>query len=304
MNYIAGKVTIITVYYNREYAVKESLESLINQSYENYEIIVVNDGSTDSTLDEINKFSHIENLSVIDKNNTGFVDSIYEAIECSDAEYIAIHGSGDVSLKDRLIKQVDILNKYQNVGVVGVHCQVINEITNKVSELNSYNGLYKKPNKMLRDGNFITQGEIMFRRAFYDLAGKYNKIFKYSQDYDLWLRMSHYCDFYIISEVLYQRYSRKDGVSGSIGKVIQQQYLVCFAKYCDNKGLRKPNPLDLIFVHGDTNFKKRIIRLYLKGLYCGLNEEDYNILSLTLKKEFGVIFKTFFMTIMKFKIRK
>jgi len=304
LKYVKGKVSIITVYYNRMDAVKESINSLISQSYKNCEIIVVNDGSTDCTLDEINKFSHVSNLKIIDKKNTGFVDSIYEAIESTDSEYVAIHGSGDISLPRRIESQIDLLKSNFQVGVVGVHCEVVNEVTNKTSSLCLYEGVYQRPTKMLRKGNFITQGEVTFRRDIYDIAGKYNKLYKYSQDYDLWLRMSHYCDFYIIPEILYKRFSRKDGVSGNIGKVILQQYLVCFARQCDENGIKKPHPIELILVKSDWKFKKRLLRLLIKGFVCGANSHDYQTLLYAIKKEFGWVLYFISMIILKYKIRK
>ena len=101
-------VSIITVYYNREQYIKESIQSLLEQTYKNTEIIIVDDGSNDETLNILNKFTD-NRIRIISHGNMGFVKSIKKAIDISKGKYIAIHGSVDISHANRIERQVDFL---------------------------------------------------------------------------------------------------------------------------------------------------------------------------------------------------
>jgi len=210
-------VSVITVFYNREEYVFNSIKSLLEQDYENIEIIAVDDGSTDNTLQKLNSFSD-KRLKVITHNNMGFVKSIINAVTVSNGEIIAIHGSGDISYENRISKQVSILEENKDVGVVGCFVKKTNLVNKRVSfhrpvispDINLTEQLFKH--------NFFTHGEVMFRKELYTKVGGYREVFKYSQDYDLWLRMSLVTNFNIIPEVLYERFTLTNGVSNSVEK--------------------------------------------------------------------------------------
>src|SRR5690625_1367943 len=123
-------VSIVTVFYNRANYVKASIESLLNQTYENIEIIAIDDGSTDNTLEKLKLFESDSRFKVISHSNIGFVRSIKKAIKYSNGEVIAVHGSGDISLPSRIEKQVDILIKKPHIGVVGCEVKLINPLIN------------------------------------------------------------------------------------------------------------------------------------------------------------------------------
>ncbi|MDZ7835005.1 MAG: glycosyltransferase family 2 protein [Alkalibacterium sp.] len=114
-------VSIVTVYYNRENQVKESIESLLNQTYQNIEIIAVDDGSTDNTYKLLSSYKD-SRLKVIRHTNSGFVKSIRKAIEHSNGDIIAVHGSGDISFLNRIEKQVSVLKNNSRIGVVSCYC--------------------------------------------------------------------------------------------------------------------------------------------------------------------------------------
>mgnify|MGYP000891441484 CR=1 FL=1 len=241
------KVSVITIYYNREDYVEESIRSLLNQTYTDMEIIVVDDGSTDRTYQKLLEFSD-PRLKVYTHSNRGFVKSIIEAIQMSTGELIAIHGSGDISLPRRIEKQVEVMQQYPNVGVVGCY----------IDELNMVSGqrIYRRPyisdktnltDQIIRSNPF-TQGEVMFRRDVYEKVGGYRDFFRYSQDRDLWLRMSLVTDFYIIKEVLYHRFTLPGGVSRTTDKVVMQKYFADLACQCIE--LRRNGMPDLIEQYG------------------------------------------------------
>jgi len=270
------KVSVITIYYNRERYVTESIQSLLNQTYTNIEIIAVDDGSTDGTFQKLSEFND-PRLTVYTHPNMGFVKSLIEAIQKSTGELIAIHGSGDISLPQRIEKQVKIMQQFPNVGIVGCYVDELDLVSGKTMQRRPYISHTKNLTDQIIRSNPFTQGEVMFRRSVYEQAGGYREFFKYSQDRDLWLRMSLITDFYIIDEVLYRRFTLPGGVSRTIEKVIMQKYFVSLACQCIE--LKRKGLPDLIEQHGiyAPFYRKRDNRLawnlFLLSIYEWMNGE-------------------------------
>jgi len=110
-------VSIIIPTYNNSIFLEEAIASLLTQTYENYEIIVVNDGSTDDTLSILRKYS--PEIRIINQNNQGKSKARNEGIKASQGEFIAVMDSDDVSDKDRILLQINYLIEHKNIGVVG-----------------------------------------------------------------------------------------------------------------------------------------------------------------------------------------
>lgn len=218
------KVTVVTGYYNRSPVLFRTIRSILRQSYEDIEFIVFDDASTDGTADRLlelqEDFDDSRLKVVLQTENTGFVSGLKSAISSSDSEYIAIQGSGDVSRFRRIDKQVSLLEDRPEVGLVGSWYLNVAE-----------NGTVYRPRRpiadgmgieKLREGNVFSHGEVMFRRATYNEVGGYRTAFKFSQDYDLWLRMAQICELATVPSFEYERYVQTDGVSYSPAKVIEQ----------------------------------------------------------------------------------
>lgn len=222
-------VSIISVYYNRKNHVTTSVQSLLNQSYPELEIILVDDGSTDGTLQELQNFTDAR-VRVIAGPNQGFVTALKEAIATAQGSLIAIHGSGDVSGPQRVEKQVEFLLEHPEVGVVGCHVENINRTTQTTTRFESV--ITSDLTTQLKNKNPFTHGEVMFRKTVYDEVGGYRPFFKYAQDYDLWLRMSTRTRFGVVPEVLYTRFAHGDGIELNLEKKAQQLLYADFAVQC------------------------------------------------------------------------
>jgi len=270
------KVSVVTVYYNRGALVKESIRSLLDQSYEDLEIIAVDDGSTDDTLARLQSFRD-RRLRVVTHANRGFTASIIEAVRLASGELIAVHGSGDYSYPERIRRQAELLRARPDVGVVGCLVENVNLLTGRKTIYGKLDDTEPALPQLLR-GNVFTHGEVMFRRTVYEAAGGYRPLFKYSQDYDLWLRMAPLAGFALVREVLYRRYTQPDGVSASAEKRIVQQYLAELARQCAEERLAGgADPIDAHGAHG-LLFRRRsgrLARVFLKlGLETLLDEGD------------------------------
>ncbi|PML57943.1 glycosyltransferase family 2 protein [Vibrio lentus] len=212
---MSPKVSIITGYYNRSDALDVTIDSIMHQSYQDFELIVFNDCSTDDTKEELAKIEkkYSDNRIVIinHKNNKGFVQGMIDAIKLSRGTYICVQGSGDLSFPERVKKQVELLDSRPNVGVVGCYYENYVETTG-VSRKRYKNADGITFEELIKE-NIYSHGEVMYRRSIYDEVGGYRKEFINCQDYDLWLRMIKVTNFSTVKDLLYRRYIRYDGVS-------------------------------------------------------------------------------------------
>lgn len=209
------RVSVICGYYNRSELVDRTLQSILSQTERDLELVVFDDASTDRTLARIEQFAdrvRDGRLKIrVHEVNRGFVRGLSEAIESTDSEYIAIQGSGDVSLPMRLERQLGVLREQPKVGVVG--CWYYNVIErDSVRRLRKPDAGSASLSSLLK-ANVFSHGEVTMRRSTYEAAGGYRTAFRNSQDIDLWLRMIRLSTFDTVPEVLYERYVQFDGVS-------------------------------------------------------------------------------------------
>lgn len=229
------QVVVACAWYNRADYIRGTVDSLLAQDFDSYEVVIVNDGSSDPRVREILDSYDDPRLQVIHQENIGFVGAIRRAISLSSSPLIAIQGAGDVSYPRRIRMQAEFLQENNDIAGVGVGVKNINfgGVKDGFSRvINNEAGLFSKADFMT-DKNPFTHGEVMFRREVYDVVDGYRSVFKFSQDRDLWLRMVEHKNFARIPEVLYERRSfSSDGVSGDTAKAIVQKKLSYFARQC------------------------------------------------------------------------
>lgn len=167
--------------------VKEAISSILHQTFSNFELIIVNDGSTDSTLDLIKSFSD-ERIKIIDQENHGLAYSLNKGIEHSQGKYIARIDADDICLANRLEIQYDCMEKYPEVDVLGGAVNYINEkgdyLGRSFPVTNSRVIKYFIENK----GNVVAHPTVMVRKQAFTNYGLYYADLKFKQDYHLWCK--------------------------------------------------------------------------------------------------------------------
>jgi len=241
------KVTIVTGYYNREDYVDESIQSLLDQDYDNYDIVIFDDASTDNTFQRLKLFQ--ENNSKIKlirhSSNIGFVRGLINAISNIDSEYIAIHGSGDISVPDRIKEQVKYLDLNPEVGMVSSRSKAKNGDNEK-----KYLSIQRITTENLQSGNPISHGATMFRSKVYNKVGGYREYFTFSQDYDLWLRISLVAEIHILPQFHYIKENSNDTISRNISKIIIQLMLSSYSSQLIE--MRREKGYDMIDMYGNN----------------------------------------------------
>lgn len=216
------RISVITGYYNRADAVEQSINSILQQDFENFEFIIFDDASTDDTLNKLRRFDDLRIRLIAHPRNMGFVRGLIHAVSIARGEFIAIHGSGDISHPSRLRRQLEVLEADPSVSLVGCYYRTI-RVDGSELKVHTPNADAVSLEKLLK-GNVFSHGEVMFRKSHYEVVGGYRPEFKYCQDYDLWVRMRQVGRFATVPEVLYTRVAREDGVSYRPEKVVEQAH--------------------------------------------------------------------------------
>lgn len=189
-------VSIVIPVYNGEKYIEESLNSCLNQTYSNIEIIVVNDASTDSTLNILNKYhkndKRIRVITVSKKENLGQV--INEGIRASEGVYIARMDADDIMYQDRIEKQVAFLEANPKTILVGGQLDIIGEDGNITGSRN-----YSLDDKELRRNLFLFQPfahpAVMIRKSSLEEIGLYPEDTKKVEDTKLMFLLSQVGEF-------------------------------------------------------------------------------------------------------------
>lgn len=184
------KVSIIMGIYNCESTIKESIESIISQTYTNWELIMCDDMSTDNTYEIAKKYvdKYSEKIILIqNEENSGLAFSLNHCLQYATGDYIARQDGDDMSVKDRFEKQVEFLEKNRKYDLVG--SRMISFDENGINGVRG-GGVEKPSHIMLTTSTPFCHATIMARSYVYkELNGyKVNKYTMRCEDVDLWFR--------------------------------------------------------------------------------------------------------------------
>lgn len=188
------KVSIIMPVYNGEKFLREAIESILSQTFTDFEFIIINDGSTDNSLKIIKEYvDKDKRIKIIDQKNTGIIGALNNGLKISSGEYIVRIDADDISLPERLEKQINCLEK-EEAYLCGSWANIIDENghnTNK--KLNYPPRFWQEIKKYLIRGNPFIHPSVIFSREIYekekDKNGNLYKNYKHIEDYELWTRI-------------------------------------------------------------------------------------------------------------------
>lgn len=185
------KVSVILPVYNCEAFIHQSIRSILDQTYQELEFIIIDDCSTDNTLAIIKRIQDDRIKLILKTKNTGYVESLNTGIAEAKGEYIARMDADDISLPERIEKQVVFLDNHKDVAVVATKINLIDykenqmgdwkndKLTNTAADIIDY----------LPKGNCICHPSIMAKKEVLEYY-KYDTNQYGSEDWDLWLRLT------------------------------------------------------------------------------------------------------------------
>lgn len=266
MNNIS-KISVIISIYNGERYLREAIDSILNQSLKDFEFIIVNDASTDRTLDILKNYADKDKRIILVNNNEnlGLTESLNKAIKLAKGEYIARMDADDISHPDRLGFECDFLDNNPDIGLVGTHASFINEKGQEFSIWHMPTSDYEIKKELML-GNSFCHGSIMIRKKCLEKIGHYREKFKYAQDYDLWLRCSEHYKCANLPLVLYKLRRFANSISRKkLSKQSEYHLLaICLARERRNAGIDRLNEIE----------GKDIVSLLIKNY--GLNMSRIN----------------------------
>ncbi len=190
------EISVVMSVYNSEQWLKDSISSILNQTFRNFEFIIINDGSTDKSEYIIKSFANKdERVKFLNQSNSGLTKSLNNAISISTGKYIARIDADDISLPDRLKKQYEILESSNNIGLCYTNFFEIDHLGKKIRKNIITNKFDLIKNNLSKGINNIAHSSVMFRKSVFDELNGYREKLKKSQDFDLWLRMTEVTTF-------------------------------------------------------------------------------------------------------------
>ena len=195
-------ISVIMPVYNAEKYVHQAIESILKQSFIDFELLIFNDCSTDKSKEIILSFND-QRIQLIDSpENTGYVQHLNHGLEMAKGKYIARMDADDISMPDRFQKQVEYLDKHEEVVVCGTFIEFIGSKKGVVDFPITHRDIITH---FLLHGNGMAHPSVMMRKSILDTHNIiYNRSLEPAEDYDLWDRISAFGQLHNIPEVLLQ----------------------------------------------------------------------------------------------------
>ncbi|MGP1719096.1 glycosyltransferase [Shewanella frigidimarina] len=296
-------VSVVMSVYNSQDYLRESIESVLNQSYENFEFIIINDGSTD--LSESIIFEYDDSRIVYSSNikNKGLIYSLNKGVSLAKGKYIARFDSDDICMKYRLECQLNFLVNNCEYNVVGSTAEIINSN-------GEFQGHFRLPETdveiktaMIFSNQIIHPAAMIRMESLNSLSCYYDLNYKHAEDYKLWLDLSSCGKFYNIQKPLIKYRVHGDNISikhsgqqETLSKILSHEFCIInsikfdveayknilykriieqsdvevFYEIFDNDSFIKQSYLAKIYFVGLINLKKRggrIIKPFFKSRF-------------------------------------
>ncbi len=196
--------------FNGEKFLRQSIDSILNQTFTDFEFLIIDDCSTDATLEIIQQYNDPRIRFVKNEKNIGLTKSLNKGLTLANGEYIARMDADDISMPERFEKQMRFFDQNPETAVLGTWYAIINSKGDTIGERHFPDNLTM--NDFLT-GNKITHGSVIFKKAIITDLGGYHECFEYVQDYDLWLRVVKQYPIRNIPEILYQLRFHDDSIA-------------------------------------------------------------------------------------------
>lgn len=208
-------VSILLPVYNAELFIRDSIQSILDQTYSNWELIIVDDGSKDKSLEIANSFTD-KRIQVLKKSNSGMGDSLNKALAIAKGDFIARQDADDISLPTRLEKQVQFMLKNPGTGLLGTWSKIINERGEATGQFHKHPLSSPELKCDLLFDNPFVHSSVIFKRQVINDCGMYDTtVNSLVQDFEYWFRISRKFDVANIGEVLHEYRQLKSGISFS-----------------------------------------------------------------------------------------
>lgn len=248
------KTSVIMCVHNGEKHLKKCIESILEQTFEDFEFLILDDNSSDHTNEIIRNYSQDERIRIFEnKKNIGLTKSLNILLGEARGEYVARIDADDIAQKDRLLKQISFLDEKKDLGMAISNCNIIDQDSNLLythcppcnETALKWSLLFRNP---IRHSTVVVRMQAFLKTGFYDIN------FTYAQDYDMWQRIINYYKIGVIPEALSDVRVHEDTIT--INMVQKQDYFVNLVSrrqmqfYCGRYiSLEEAKKIRMVYVH-------------------------------------------------------
>lgn len=219
MSKFSPRLSVLMPVYNAEKYIQAAVESILQQTFTNFEFIIINDGSTDNTKKILQKYADKDKrIHLISRDNRGLVHTLNEGISLASAPLIARMDADDIAVPTRFHQQVDYLNNNSDVVCVGGHAIIIDDRDRPLTELAVPKNDFEIQQLLLKGHASVFHPAVMYRKQAVQQAGLYRKEFYPAEDLDLWLRLGELGKFANLEIAVIKYRFLSNSISGRLTK--------------------------------------------------------------------------------------
>jgi len=315
------RVSVVLPSYNHEKYVRECIQSVLDQTYQDFEIVITDDGSTDGTVNVIKEFDDSRIQLYTHAENKGACTAANNSIQKAAGEYIAGLNSDDAWEPTKLEKQVKYLDSHPEIGSVFTKVTFVDEAGNLIGPEN-YKDFYifEKENRsryewlnyFFSSGNCLCYPSVLIRRKCYDDIGLYDERMANLPDQDMWTRLFFKYDIHILDEKLVRFRIPSDKSSASADKLsthirVRFEYMQILNHYlaindrktflrifpeAEKYGAVEKKYIPYFLSRLAFDVKERI--WYLWGLQTLFNFLEQDGMAVRLEKKYGFCYRDFY----------
>lgn len=203
------KISVCIPVYNGETYLAQTIQSVLDQTYTDFELVIIDNASTDRTVSIIRSFTDTRIRLIQNETNVGMVGNWNNCLRYGTCEYLQLLCADDLLTPDNFKKKVDILDNYPEVGMVFSGSHVINENNKVVMNRRPFlsSGMWdgrRLARRSFRNHNYNAEpSNVMFRKRTSEEIGSFDPDLWFTLDWNYWLRMCAVSKVYYINEYLY-----------------------------------------------------------------------------------------------------
>lgn len=227
-------VSVVLPVFNGEKFLDEAITSIRNQTFSHFEFIIINDGSTDQSIEIIKRHAASDpRIVVVDRENKGLVATLNEGVRLASSDLIARMDADDIAEPDRLMVQYEFMEKNAKVVAAGTAYLLVDERGNPIRKFFPATTNSALQQQALQRATPICHPTAIFRKSAFQLIGGYQSNAMLAEDLDLWLRMGEVGDLANVKKILLKYRQHSGSISESkqlkqlevIDSVVREAYV-------------------------------------------------------------------------------
>lgn len=256
------KISVVMPVYNGEKYLREAIDSILNQTFSDFEFIIINDASKDGTEEIIKSYEDDRIVYLKNEQNLGVAGTLNRGLGVAKGEYIARMDSDDISLPERLKKQVEYMDKHKDVGVLGTDILIFGEGIEEREFIFSHKKEQVKAELFLKSS--VAHPTVMIRNSILKSNHlKYTEKYNGFEDFALWWDVVKYSNIEVLPEILLKYRQHISQVT----KKHKAYYKDVYREFFDER-------ISLFGLENEAS--KELLYRYCTSDYGDFNEKDIN----------------------------